>query len=174
MQTAASWWESVKSDEAKINEWLIKQYRGEITAVERIMQFGLQYAETEHQSKVLHAIAAQEKQHAQWIRELLETRNIEPVVENAEKRYWANTLPGIESFETGAAVAAHAEGMRLARIRVISSDEDAPSDIREVFKKILKDEEWHEQAFTQLSSPEALEATKSNHEAGLEALGLVL
>lgn len=174
MQTAASWWESVKSDEAKINEWLIKQYRGEITAADRILRFAGQYSRNNQEESILEAIAAQEKQHAQWILELLTARGIQPVVENAENRYWAETLPGITDFETGAAVAAHAEGMRLARIRVISSDEDAPSDIREVFKKILKDEEWHERAFTKLSSPEALEATKSNHEAGLEALGLVL
>ena len=174
MQTAASWWESVKSDENKINEWLIKQYRGEVTAAERIVKFSEQYAKTDYQANILHVIAGQEKQHAEWIYGLLESRGIEPVVENAEKRYWAKTLPSIESFETGAAVAAHAEGMRLARIRVIASDEDAPSDIRRVFENILKDEEWHEKAFTKLSSSEALEATKENHEAGVVALGLVL
>jgi tRNA isopentenyl-2-thiomethyl-A-37 hydroxylase MiaE len=174
MQTASQWWESVKSDENKINDWLIKQYRGEVTAATRIIQFGLQYAGTEKQVDILATIAKQETQHAEWIYELLEARNIKPVVEDAEKRYWAKTLLGIKDFETGAAVAAHAEGMRLSRIRVIASDEFAPGDIREVFKKILKDEVWHEKAFTQLSSPEALEATKENHEAGVEALGLVL
>lgn len=172
MTTSKQWWESVKSDENKINQWLIKQYRGEITAVERIMQFGLKFAETERQSKVLHAIAIQEKQHAQWIRELLESRNITPMIENAEKRYWAHTLPGIDSFETGAAIASHAEGMRLERIRAIAGDETAPDDIRNVFQQILKDEEWHERAFRELSTADALEATRTNHEAGMEALGL--
>ena len=42
--------------------------------------------------------------------------------------------------------------MRLERIRVICDDEDAEEDIRSVFQRILKDEEWHEAAFRKIDN----------------------
>ena len=77
-----------------------------------------------------------------------------------------------KDIATGTAVAAHAEGMRLERIRVIADDESAPVDIRDTFTKILKDEVWHEKAFTNLSTPDALGATMGDYKLGREALGL--
>jgi rubrerythrin len=159
-----------------LKDWLLKQWRGEVTASNRIVRFAEQYASDQHQVKVLNAIAAQERQHAEWVEQLLLSRGIEVdagQIDQAEQRYWKETLHGITDFETGSAVAAHAEGMRLERIRVIAADEQAPADIRSVFERILKDEEWHERAFSELSSPVALAATQANHEAGLQALGLV-
>ena len=47
---------------------------------------------------------------------LLRARGAKPVVLDKDERYWRETLDGIDSFESGAAVAAHAEEMRLARI----------------------------------------------------------
>lgn len=177
MKTSVQWWNEVKADPEKIKDWLKKQWRGEVTATFRIKRLAHQFVDPEsREAKILHAIAEQEKTHASWIGDLLRARNIEMVaanLEDAENRYWAQTLPGITSLPTGAAVAAHAEGMRLERIRAIASDEDAPTDIREVFIKILKDEEWHEKAFTELSTPEAMEATEGSHKLGREVLGLV-
>lgn len=124
---------------------------------------------------MLSVISGQEKQHAQWVKELLENRGIsvdDKSIAEAEERYWKHTLPGIDSFETGAAVAAHAENMRLERIRAICSDPESPADIRDVFQNILKDEVFHAKAFESMASEEALEQTKGNHELGLVALGL--
>jgi rubrerythrin len=177
MKTSEAWWQETKASEHLINDWLFKQWRGEVTAASRIVRFAEQFATDGHAVKVLDAIAEQERTHASWIEGLLVARGLlvdAKVVEHAEKRYWQETLPGITDFETGAAVAAHAEGMRLARIRVIAGDETAPSDIRTVFERILKDEEWHERAFSELSSSAALEATKASHEAGMVALGLTI
>jgi len=176
MKTSVQWWNEVKVDAVKTEDWLKKQWRGEVTAVFRIKRLAHQFVDPEsREAKVLHAIAEQEKTHAEWVGDLLKARgiNMEAAnLEEAENRYWAQTLPGITSLPTGAAVAAHAEGMRLERIRAIASDEDAPADIREVFTKILKDEEWHERAFTELSTPEAMIATEGSHELGRTALGL--
>jgi rubrerythrin len=175
MKTSKQWWDSVKNNENELVSWLIKQWRGEVTAAMRIVRFAEQYAKTNHQIKVLNAIAAQEEMHADWVKELLVSRNINvdsSQIEQAEQRYWRETLPNIVDFETGSAVAAHAEKMRLERIRVIAADETAPEDIRTTFAKILTDEEWHERAFRELSSIEALESTKNSHQAGMETLGL--
>lgn len=174
MKTSKQWWDEVKASPEAINEWLQKQYTGEVTAADRIVRLGEQFDANPKAQKILATIAAQEAQHAEWIRALLVVRGINPEVGNAEKRYWAKTLPGIVDFETGAAVAAHAEKMRLERIQVICDDEDAPWDIRYTFKKILKDELWHEKAFRALSTDDALEKTLHGHEEGRESLGLVI
>lgn len=172
MKNSLEWWQEVKNDSAKLNDWLIRQYRGEVTAADRIEQFAQNFATAAKDQSTLRAIAFQEKIHAKWVLELLKNRNLSPMVENAEERYWKETLPEIESFETGAAVGAHAETMRLERIRVIAEDDQAPSDIRKVFQKILKDEEWHAEAFTKMAGIKALEETSAAHLRGKNALGL--
>lgn len=175
MKTSQEWWNDIKTSDIKIAAWLRKQWRGEVTASYRIKKLSSQYATTEKECNILLTIAVQEETHASWIKDLLDNRNIEvndsSIVE-AEERYWAKTLPGIKDFATGTAVAAHAEGMRLERIRVIARDETAPADIRETFVKILKDEVWHEKAFTQLSTTKALNSTLGDYKLGREALGL--
>lgn len=174
MKTSLTWWNEVKASASLLEDWLVKQYRGEVTAADRIRKLADNYATKGQHRKTLEVIASQEETHASWILGLLKTRGIDPSVENAEGRYWASTLPGIEDFETGTAVAAHAENMRLERIQVISEDQEAPEDIRSVFKKILVDEKFHERAFRSMSTPKALAKTQGNHELGRTALGLVV
>lgn len=174
MKTSKEWWDEVKVSPVALEDWLQKQYTGEVTAADRIVKLGEQFTVDTKAKSILAAIAQQEETHATWIKELLESRGITPTVGDANKRYWAKTMPGITDFETGTAVAAHAEKMRLERIRVISEDKSAPADIRETFKKILKDELWHEKAFRSLSTDEALNKTLEGHEQGMQSLGLVI
>lgn len=174
MKTSQEWWDETKSDPAKLNDWLQKQYTGEVTAAERIVEFSHKYAVSDRHRQVLAYIAGQERIHAEWIKELLENRGIAPVLRDPNQRYWKETLPGITDFESGAAVAYHAERMRLDRIRVIANDMNAPLDIVAVFQAILPDEEFHEKAFACMTSPEACWAAEENHEAGAAALGLVV
>lgn len=174
MKTSQQWWDEVKASPELFNDWLVKQYRGEVTASKRIIRLADNYESQFHH--VLAKIAEQEMQHAEWIEELLNARNIEvdpQEVLKAENRYWAHTLPGIDSFETGAAVAAHAEAMRLERIKVIADDPDSPKDVRDTFRKILKDELFHERAFKFMAGDVAMTKTQGNHDLGLQALGLV-
>lgn len=138
MVNSNQWWQEVKNDSSRFNDWLIKQ----------------------------------ERKHAGWVLGLLQTRGVEPDTSNAEKRYWQEVLPEIESFETGAAVGAHAEAMRLERIRAICCDQEAPQDVRDVFQRILKDEVFHEQAFRDMAGREAMQRTAGAHERGRELLGL--
>lgn len=175
MKTSKQWWQETKAEQGKLAEWLQRQWRGEVTAAYRILRLAGYVDQDSAEYKILEKIADQERQHAQWIEELLQNREITvPVddIRNAERRYWSMTLPSITDFITGAAVAAHAEKMRLERIKEIASDESAPEDIRSVFKKILVDEIWHESAFRNLSTAEAMQAMQGNHELGRQALGL--
>lgn len=173
MKTSAQWWAETKADPEKLIDWLKRQYTGERTAVVRLEKLLADYPpENPKYLAVVRTIIAQEAQHADWVGELLIARGVELEVGESENRYWAETLEGIDSFDTGSAVAAHAEAMRLERIGVIANDEDAPADIREVFRKILPDEKFHTNAFQFMASEEALEATAGSHQLGLKALGL--
>ena len=174
MQTSEQWWNTIKNDSVKLLNWLKNQYHGEVTASARIQAFNDKFATKALDKHTLTTIAAQEKRHAQWIGELLEARGITPQKLTKEERYWNQTLPAIKNFQTGAAVGAHAETMRLERIRVIAADTEAPKDIREVFTKILVEEVFHAQAFTNMAGPKALKATASAHQHGLNALGLTI
>lgn len=174
MQTSKEWWETTKASPEAINDWLQKQYTGEATAASRIMELSEEFNTDRRVTRILMTIANQEMQHSEWIRDLLISRGINPTIGNPNGRYWKETLKVIKDFETGAAIAAHAEKMRLERITVISEDEEAPEDIREVFKKILVDELFHERAFRSLSTDEAMRNTLETHQAGMEALGLVI
>jgi len=171
-KSSQKWWAAVKLDPERFNDWLIKQFRGEVTASERIVEFAEKYAPDDRSRRVLAVIASQERQHADWVLSLLQSRGLEPSIDGAEKRYWKETLPQITSFNDGCAVGAHAERMRLERIRTIASDESAPEDVRQTFSLILKDELFHEQAFREMAGQDALDATLSCHQCGMEVLGL--
>lgn len=169
-----AWWHQVKADPTRFLDWLKAQYHGEITAHARIMQFVEHYLPADSVWRgVVLKIAQQELTHAQWVGELLTARGLTPAVLQKEERYWDKTLPAIDSMESGAAVAAHAERMRLERIRVITDDPEAPQDVRDVFARILPEEEFHERAFRTLAGGEAMKAALESHLAGREAIGLI-
>jgi rubrerythrin len=172
-KTSEAWWNEVKNDNNKLHSWLAAQYHGEATAADRIEKFLVAQSPSEATTKTLQTIAAQELTHAEWVGGLMTARGLTPKIMDKVDRYWEETLPSIDSFEYGAAVAAHAEAMRLERIKAIASDEDSPDDIREVFTKILKDELWHERAFRKMAKSE-MQTASENHAKGLEALGLII
>lgn len=175
-QSAQQWWGQTRADEQALMSWLRRQYHGEAMAARRLEAFVARYGEQAKRPQWLTTVATiitQEREHARWIGELLASRGEQArLLDEHTERYWEQTLEGIESWETGCAVAAHAERMRLERIRVIAADEEAPADIRAVFARILPEEEFHERAFGALTSPEALELTRDQHERGARALGL--
>lgn len=173
MRTSTEWWNQTKANPQLLTEWLQKQYYGEITAADRIHEYCESRSPTKWR-KTLNLISQQEHQHASWILELLHNRGLQPVTPDAPNRYWNQTLPQVNSFESATAVAAHAELMRLERIRAIVADESAPVDAREAFRKILVDEEFHARAFTRMAGEEALSATSVAHQNGLKELGLIM
>lgn len=172
--TTAQWWKRVKANPELLTDWLRKQYHGEITAHDRIQEFARTLLpEGSKWGLVLQTIAGQELTHAQWVGELLEARGITAEVLSKEERYWNQTLPQIDSFESGAAVAAHAEQMRLERIREIAADATADADIRTVFQRIIPEEVFHAKAFAAMAGDEAMAAALFQHKLGMEAIGLI-
>lgn len=172
-KTSQEWWNEVKADPAKFTHWLVRQYVGEVTAASRINRHLVPKARTSREESILKIIADQELRHADWISELLAARGIRADMAAAENRYWAAVAPeGEIDFEDTSALAAHAEGMRLERIRVIAEDESAPEDVQNTFIRILREEEFHERAFRKMAGDEAMTNMLPHHQAGLEVLGL--
>lgn len=172
-RTSKDWWESVKRDPEAFHGWLLDQYRGEATAAGRIERLRDGYAAPgTRASRVLSVIADQERKHAGWVGELLRARGVEPRIEPEAERYWPRMLPGIHDLESGCAVGAHAEKMRLERIEAIAQDPGAPADVRAVFARILPEERFHERAFRAMAGDAAMRAAEGAHELGRLALGL--
>lgn len=172
-RTSAQWWAEVKHDAAAFEAWLLDQYRGEVTAAGRIEALRDAFAAPgSRAARVLTVIATQERDHATWVATLLQARGVTPRVEDVPARYWEAVLGQVRDLETGAAVGAHAEEMRLERIIAIAEDEETPRDVREVFARILPQERFHARAFRALASTAALEATANAHHLGRELLGL--
>lgn len=175
MKTSQEWYNGIKGNPDKLIDWLKDQYHGEVTASERIRSLILCYTPPNNNGKwseVVETIAQQEEDHASWVGELLRSRGVEPEKLVKSERYWDNTIKQITDWETGCAVAAHAEKMRLERIRVICADPDTEEDIRQVFEKIVVQEEFHEKAFREFATDEAMQKTLEGHLAGLNELGL--
>ena len=172
MQNTQQWLDKVKSNQVELNHWLERQYVGEQLAANRIEKLAIQQEDNRY-GKVLQRIANDERKHAEWVRELLVTRNIDiPVLSMDGTRYWSPILSKITSFEEVAAVGHHAEAMRLIRIKALAADTEIDSDIRDVFTKILPDEEFHTKAFAAMTDDETIEKTRDWHEEGLQVLGL--
>ena len=172
MHTTSEWWQATKADPERLVAWLRDQYRGEATAADRIDALRDAYADDPRAARILTVIAAQERDHAAWVGALLAARGEPVAVDEVEERYWTAPLAAIGDLQTGCAVGAHAERMRLERIETIAADPDAPADVREVFRRILPQERFHERAFRELAGAEALQATRGAHELGRRALGL--
>lgn len=173
MQTTEQWWNRVSNSEEEMVNWLKDQYHGEVTAEKRIRDLIEQYNLRHEKAVIIGKIADDEKQHAEWVKGLLEVRGIPAEVLVKEERYWNKVLPkGDVSFEEICAIGHLAETMRLDRIRLLAKDERF-QDIAEVFERILPDEVFHAKAFGWLSTPEHIERARENHESGMNAIGLV-
>jgi len=172
-RTSHEWWEATKRDRNALRDWLLDQHRGERTAASRIEAFRDRFATPETRAwRVLTVIAKQEARHAGWVGELLASRGIAAEAPDPDARYWPRVLPQIHDLASGAAVGAHAERMRLERIEEIAADDAAPADVREVFRRILPQERFHERAFREIAGKSALSESSAAHELGRLALGL--
>jgi rubrerythrin len=176
MKTSQQWWDEVKNDPIKTIGWLKDQYHGEATAATKIQElfFVPGNTLTNKQASILQRIIQEENTHAEWVKQLLVNRGITAEVLDKESRYWNQVLPATTTDKQDlAAIAHHAETMRLERIAVISADPETPKDIAAVFNRILPMEMNHAKWFAELSSPECIKAALPNHKNGLNALGLV-
>lgn len=171
MKTTQQWLSEVKASPEKLTHWLKRQYVGEALAADRIKSLA-ELVEGQHKAS-LEYIASDEAKHSEWVAGLLKARGIElPTPSYEGTRYWAPILANLKTFAELMGAGHHAETMRLVRITALAYDAEIDADIREVFAKILPDEERHARLFASMSDANAIAATRDLHEKGLEALGL--
>jgi len=172
MKTTKQWLAEVKADPAKLTQWLERQYIGEALAADRIKTLAATKQNSRH-GKLLDRIAADEFKHASWVAKLLVDRGIAiPTPTMEDTRYWEPILDNLHTFEEIAGAGHHAEVMRLMRITELANDVEIDADIRQVFKQILPDEQFHAKAFEAMSTKDAIDSTRELHNMGLEMLGL--
>lgn len=172
MKTVTNWVNGIVTDKAKLAHWLSRQFVGEMLAAQRVQKLSTKVSGK--LKPVIERIAKDEAVHAGWVKSLLVSRNLPiPEVTYDDDRYWKTVFKGVnESIPNVLALGAHAEKMRLHRIKAIVGDTRFDEDIRAVFSKILPDEEFHAKAFSAAAGKNALERTRENHELGLKVLGL--
>ena len=108
-----------------------------------------------------------------WVGTLLVSRVLPiPKPTYEDTRYWGPILGNLHTFEEVAGAGYHAERMRLLRIEALATDPEIAEDIRDVFKRILPEERFHEKAFFAMSTNEAVKSTLILHQQGLDLLGL--
>lgn len=175
MKTSKQWWDETKVSPEKLINWLKNQYHGESVASERIRKYILPKMEGKYHFMV-ERIADDEDRHSQWVGKLLSDRGVTPEILQKEERYWKQVMTDdfTNDGNYAAAVAAHAEEMRLERITVIMNDETADDDIRNTFKNIYKDELFHAKGFKLIAGDDYYNKASENHAKGLEALGLIV
>ena len=174
MKTSAEWWLATKSDPAKLNHWLQRQYVGEMAAVNLLSELLIRFGDeaTDEEWKTVHKVMQQEAIHARWMKEVMDKRGVKPEANGeSTRRYWQEVIPAVTNFREAMAAGFDAEHMRLDRIRVIANDDSAPPDLFDVFNRILPHEEWHEQVFNEMRH--GITLTEA-HDRGLNSLGLVL
>ena len=176
MKTTEQWWQEVSACPNKFNEWLKKQYYGEVQACVRIRKMSEIFKLSPIQRSVIRKIANDEATHAAWIKGLMIQRGIAVSdLDRGTDRYWAEVLEydmSVYSFEELCAIGHHAEEMRLDRIAVLMRQSGYP-DVADVFDKIWRDEVFHADAFKAMSTEQHLVRFKGAHEEGKVALGLV-
>ena len=118
--TSTSWWQRIKRDTVGLHAWLYDQYRGEVTAADRIETLRDTYCQpSESAYRILTVIAAQERDHARWVGELLAARGLDVAVRDKADRYWPAVLPGITDLGVRALAA---ELERYKRIVTIAQE----------------------------------------------------
>ncbi len=177
-RTPQEWWDYTKQTPERVDAWLKNQYHGEATAATRIRELiASQLVKDSTPYNLAMRIANDEDKHAEWIGSILQTRGITPEILEKDSRYWDAVLDDEKvegNGEYAAAIAAHAEEMRLERIKIIMADEDVDLLIKDTFAAIYKDEVFHAKAFKEISGEAYYNSTSENHAKGLEALGLII
>ena len=185
-KTSKEWLDGVLTNNT-IGEWLQRQYIGEMGAARRIDELAVEVGKKMHPSADiaefeyarvvfigLSWIAIDESKHAKLVKRLLDVREISVVEDTQETRYWKPVLEGTNTIGSLLAAGYHAETMRLERIVAITEHPDVPRDIKEVFTIILGDERKHAAWFASVSTQEDLDKALPAHQAGMEALSLVM
>lgn len=173
-QITEAWWKKCLQDSAKLEHWLVGLYNNEKDAEERFVDFAETYCKDDKIAyETFIEISKQEANHAVLVEKVMKERGIRLFLKSTKDgRYWRNTLPCVINKTAAAAIGAYAEGLSLARMRVIIADPDTPSDLVELFSVIEPEESYHTRILAEIATKHGMLSVKDCHDKGLEELGL--
>jgi rubrerythrin len=173
-QITESWWKKCLNDKEKLEHWLVGLYNNEKDAEERFIDFAETYCKDDKLAyETFIVISKQEANHAILVENIMKERGVELFLKSTKDgRYWRNTLPCVVDMTTAAAIGAYAEGLSLARMRVIIADPETPADLVELFRVIEPEESYHARILAEIATKHGMSSVKDCHDKGLEELGL--
>ena len=168
------WWVACLNDKEKLEHWLVSLYNNEKDAEQRFIEFANEYCTEDKEAyDIFIIIAGQESNHAVLVEKILEARGIEKYEKSSKDgRYWRNTLKCVCDKKTASAIGAFAEGLSLARMRVIIADKNTPEDLKELFKIVEPEESYHAMILRKIATKHGMDSVRDCHDKGLEELGL--
>jgi len=182
-RTSYDWWAGVLMTPGKLEDWLKRQYHSEASAVNRIgklkekaeavgVREGIEGSNWYEWEALLKMISDDEAKHAGQVAKLMLMRGLEPkILTEHRSKYFSKFQENMDTSVLGmTAVAAYAELTSLTRFQAIMAHPETPIDIRNEFKTILFEEEFHYAAFRRLAGDAAMERAKFRHQQGLQAV----
>jgi hypothetical protein len=160
------WWAECLVNPAKMNAWLQKLQRTEISGYDDHIKFLVDFPElTTRQKTILFNIAVDEKKHSNLLIEtLMQPRGIEVDPNGEQSLYWDSVLDGVGTFEEYCA-ANYFGALASFRFGAILAHHDTPDDIKDVLKIILPDEVFHRETLMRLAGEDELVKMKMKHDA---------
>lgn len=168
-----SWWTRCLNDENKLSAWLQKLQNTELSGYSDYNNFAVKNINTMSSvmMKSLNFIAEDELKHSNLIIQLMDSRgiNVKPA-EECRSTFWDSMNANIVSVETFCAVNYYGEALAADRFQVILGMNETPSDIKELLRIVLPDEQFHRNALKKYAGEEALEVIKVHYDLALANL----
>lgn len=170
VQETQAWWRETLKDSNRLNKFLQKLYRTELSGYTDHLQFMANHGLVDGKTAtILSNIALDELKHAHLIKQLLEDRNAFNV-NGGLSLYWLEVNRHVKTLEDYCAVNHFGEGLAAFRFKVIRDMVETPSDIKSAIDIILPDEQFHEITLKKLAGSAALEKMFHAHSQALEAI----
>lgn len=164
------WWSGVAADETKLTKWLQKLQQTEIGGYDDYMSFLSLYKVDERTTRIFTNIAEDEKKHSGLIIDLLESRGSGTSAIAMPSTYWDDMNKYVVDTKTAAAVNYFGEALAAFRFELIEAHEETPSDVRELIRKVLPDEQFHRETLKRIAGDNLLDIYSSYHFDAVEKL----
>ncbi len=161
----SNWWSKLVKDEAKTAAWLKKLYGTELGGYEDYQSFLARFkAETSERTiKILSNIADDELKHSKVIIDVLAGRGHQLDPNPPQSTYWQTMDSHIIDLTTACAANYYGEALAAFRFEVIAEHPDTPTDIKEMLRIVLPDEQFHRETLKRLAGADILEQFREIH-----------
>lgn len=170
VQFTNEWWKVLLKDEPRLILWLQKLCMTELSGYTDYFSIERKFKPEDRTKKILTNIAEDELKHSSLIIKVLQGRgsNIDP--NPPLSQYWKEMNSHIIDLPSACAVNYYGEALAAFRFEILQEHPDTPSDIKEMLRIILPDEQFHRETLKKLAGPEILDRFVSLHNGALDKL----